>query len=233
MSVAALDIARIQADLRGSGLNRLNGPGRAEVDVGDQRHAHLRHDPSEGGRIGLSRHGEPNQPAPRPHEIVDLPNAQIDIRRGHLRHRLDDDGGAAAELYGTNLYGCRGSSLDHGQIVACCREAGQTKMRPVLAPVLLSGRDPGPDLCDLGPGAAIHAVEAAVSAHSGGHSHARRRAAWSTNRSRSRVADGVRLTGWYVPAEGRSRLSRFSCAMATAATSCTCSTASNSSTAWG
>ena len=94
-------------------------------------HAHLPDDPGEGLRVGPPRHGQPDQLAPRPDQLFDLPHAPVDVRRGNLRHRLDHHGGTGTERHGACMHGCRRSSCNHTQIVACAVEPGKLKCSPV------------------------------------------------------------------------------------------------------
>ena len=83
-----LDVAGVEPDLGRPRLDRLHRAIGRKMDVRDQRHIDLLHDPPEGLRIRFRRHRQPHQIAPGRRQLADLPHARRYIRRIDLRHRL-------------------------------------------------------------------------------------------------------------------------------------------------
>ena len=95
--VGAADVAGVDAHRRDAGLDRLQREARVEVDVGDHRERREADDPRQ--RLGVLelRHRDADDLAAGARERGDLRGRRLDVVRLRQRHRLDDDGRAAAD----------------------------------------------------------------------------------------------------------------------------------------
>ncbi len=91
-------------------LDRFEGEPVVEVDVGDERHGRLRDDLRYGGGGGLVGHGDPHDLAAELRQLVNLADGAGDIGGVGVRHRLDANGGVAADLHVADLHGLRGAT---------------------------------------------------------------------------------------------------------------------------
>ena len=95
--VAPADVARVQADAVGAGVDRLEREGVVEVDVGDDRDRRLAHDRLERVGVLLARHGDAHEVGAGLGDLADLLHRGLEIGRFRLRHRLHGNGRAPTD----------------------------------------------------------------------------------------------------------------------------------------
>ena len=110
--VRAADVAGVDPDCRDAGVDRLQGEARVEVDVGDHGDRREADDPAERLGVLVLRDGDADDLAAGGGERGDLGGRGLDVVRLRQRHRLDDDGGAAADLDSADRDVALGSHLD-------------------------------------------------------------------------------------------------------------------------
>jgi len=95
--VSIVEVAGIQADFVDAGLDGLHGTLEVEVDVGDDGDGDLGEDVLEGLGVFLLGDGDADDVGAGPGEGVDLGDSLVDFVGVGAGHRLDGDGGVAAD----------------------------------------------------------------------------------------------------------------------------------------
>ena len=98
------DIARVETDAGGSGLDRLERLGVVEVDVRDDRNRRLLDDRPQRDGILLAGNRNSDQVGPGLGAALDLRERLDDVRRLRLRHCLDGYGRPSAHRHAANVY---------------------------------------------------------------------------------------------------------------------------------
>ena len=101
--LVAADVAGVDADAVGAGVDRLERERVVEVDVGDHRDRRLAHDPLERLHVLVARDRAAHQVAARVGDGVDLAHGGVVVGGLRLRHRLDGDGRSPADLHAADV----------------------------------------------------------------------------------------------------------------------------------
>ena len=91
------DVPGVDANRSDARVDRLQRERGVEVDVRDDRNRRESHDERERGSVLVLRHGDADDLAARRCERGDLRRRRGDVVRLRQRHRLHDDGRAAAD----------------------------------------------------------------------------------------------------------------------------------------
>jgi hypothetical protein len=109
--LAAADVAGVEADAVGAGVDRLEGQRVVEVDVGDHRDRRLGDDRPQRLGVPLAGHGHANQVRPGVGDLADLLHRRLDVGRLGLGHGLDGDRRTAADRHSADEYLAFGSHM--------------------------------------------------------------------------------------------------------------------------
>jgi len=97
--LAAADVARVEADAVGAGVDRFQRQRVVEVDVGDHRDRRFLDDRLQRLGVLLARHRAAHQVSPRVGDLADLLHRRRQVGGLGLGHRLHGDGRAAADRH--------------------------------------------------------------------------------------------------------------------------------------
>ena len=95
--LGAADVARVEADAVGAGVDRLQRERVVEVDVGDHRDRRLLDDRLQRLDVLVPRHGDADEVGSRVGHRADLLHRRLEVRGLGLAHRLHGDGRAAPD----------------------------------------------------------------------------------------------------------------------------------------
>ena len=101
------DIAGIDAQLGGTGLNGTNGELMVKVDIGDNRHRRLGTDGAEALKRGLGGHAHAHDIAASLRQRAHLRKRCLGISGIGAGHRLDHHRRAATDLHAAHMHGAR------------------------------------------------------------------------------------------------------------------------------
>jgi hypothetical protein len=101
--VGPADVAGVQPHAVGAGVERLDRQRVVEVDVGDDRDRRLDDEPLEGLDVLVARDRDAHDVRARLCGLLDLRERRPVVGRLGLRHRLDGDGRAAADLHAAHV----------------------------------------------------------------------------------------------------------------------------------
>ena len=124
----AADVSGIDANGRDSCVDRLERERRVEVDIGDHRDRRKPDDLRQRRRVLVLRNGHARDLAAGRCKRGDLRGRRLDVVRLRQRHRLHDDGSAAADLHSADgdlplaRHGARLAASDSADVV---READE------------------------------------------------------------------------------------------------------------
>ena len=110
------DVAGIEAQAVDAGVERLERQRVLEVDVGDQRHRRVRDDIGQRRRRLAVGHGDADDLAANIGQLVNLAQRRLRVAGVGGRHRLDDDGRAAADANVADVDGpCQAARREQSQ----------------------------------------------------------------------------------------------------------------------
>src|SRR5690606_17724675 len=113
-AVLAADIAGVDAQAVDTQLGHAQGDLVVEVDVGDQRHAHLLLDPAEGLRGLHGRYRDAHDVGAGVFQATDLADGGLDVTGLGVGHALHGDRRIAADRYRADPDLAGGATLDGG-----------------------------------------------------------------------------------------------------------------------